>query len=535
MPNKYTVAIHLEGRDELTQHLRQAEKCFGALGQTARLSLAPMERWSRELEETAQVTKTSIPDTLRMAEASKVLAKAYEGQETVLQRIAPAARQAAEAGRQAVHGQAEQVESFSAKLSAAFQKVLDASEKFRKSDVIGETLSEGFNTFRKETADGLESFFSVVFKSKLDNFKPVWEKFTLQLEDAFFKMLGRIAAGMTEEVLLKPAMEWGEKALSVVGSSLKALFMAEGGLVTKPTLAVVGEAGPEVVLPLDVAGEFVKKTIVGAARETALNEAAKRAALEAGLEIGVERSAQGAAAAAGAATGVALFAMFDAVQTALGGNSAIRALGDIAFGERGPGLVQKGLGALGVRAFGGTISAEAHGLGNIWQIGNMVRDAEMVFGALGFTAQQLIDATGGNPAPASNLIREAIQGRAPLTSEPINPWHPGWAALMASGDAVGRFITGPSLRLLGERGPEHVLNVDSGPSVRALTEGLRPIVREIFEEERRASGGPARGITVNVDARGALFPDERGMERLTRMIEEKLRAFQSRRLGYAGT
>ncbi|MBI3126708.1 MAG: hypothetical protein HYZ11_03790, partial [Candidatus Tectomicrobia bacterium] len=98
-----------------------------------------------------------------------------------------------------------------------------------------------------------------------------------------------------------------------------------------------------------------------------------------------------------------------------------------------------------------------------------------------------------------------------------------------------RFITGPSLRLLGERGPEHVLNVDSEPSVRALREGLRPVIRELFEEERRASGGPAgRPVTVNIDARGALFPDERGMEKLARLIEERLRTFRSRRVGHAG-
>jgi phage-related minor tail protein len=32
--------------------------------------------------------------------------------------------------------------------------------------------------------------------------------------------------------------------------------MAEGGVVTKPTLAVVGESGPEAVIPLDRAGSL---------------------------------------------------------------------------------------------------------------------------------------------------------------------------------------------------------------------------------------------------------------------------------------
>ena len=104
------------------------------------------------------------------------------------------------------------------------------------------------------------------------------------------------------------------------------------------------------------------------------------------------------------------------------------------------------------------------------------------------------------------------------------PKHAAWAgeeaarlfaALDRSGDAEGRFITGPSLRLLGEVGPEHVLNVDSEPSVRALREGLRPIVREVFREvigEERGRGAPP--VTVNIDARGAFLPDGRSLEQL---------------------
>ncbi|MBI3128912.1 MAG: hypothetical protein HYZ11_15005, partial [Candidatus Tectomicrobia bacterium] len=100
-----------------------------------------------------------------------------------------------------------------------------------------------------------------------------------------------------------------------------------------------------------------------------------------------------------------------------------------------------------------------------------------------------------------------------------------------------RFITGPSLRLLGERGPEHVLNVDSEPSVRALREGLRPVIRELFEEERGRGGRPGGGIVFErgaFDLRGAFLPDDRSLEKLARMSEEKLRLFQSRRVGHSG-
>ena len=40
----------------------------------------------------------------------------------------------------------------------------------------------------------------------------------------------------------------------IVGSALHAIGLAEGGIVTKPTLAVVGEAGPEAVIPLKGVG-----------------------------------------------------------------------------------------------------------------------------------------------------------------------------------------------------------------------------------------------------------------------------------------
>ncbi|MBI2178110.1 MAG: hypothetical protein HYU38_07225, partial [Candidatus Tectomicrobia bacterium] len=337
------------------------------------------------------------------------------------------------------------------------------------------------------------------------------------MEASFYQSLGRMASALVQENLLAPLFKLGQEAVGGLLSAGKSLFLGEGGLVTKPTLSVLGEAGPELVIPLDAAGEFVRKTLAGAAQETALNEAAKQAALEAGLEIGVEKAGAGAAAVAGLAATAALFVFGDAINAGLGGQSAIRAIGDIALGERGPGLLQKGLGALGLGAFGGRISAEAHGAGNIAQIGQLLEDAAANFVDLGVGLQQLIDASGGNPGIASNIISQAIGDRPRL---PGVERRFGFFGLPDfGGDAGGRFVTGPSLRLVGEAGPEHVLNVDSAPSVRALQEGLRPIVHEAFAAERRGGGG---GVTVNIDARGAFLPDARSLEKLARMIEEKL-------------
>ena len=39
-------------------------------------------------------------------------------------------------------------------------------------------------------------------------------------------------------------------AINAAGGALKAIGLAEGGIVTQPTFALIGEAGPEAVVPL---------------------------------------------------------------------------------------------------------------------------------------------------------------------------------------------------------------------------------------------------------------------------------------------
>jgi phage-related minor tail protein len=40
------------------------------------------------------------------------------------------------------------------------------------------------------------------------------------------------------------------------------MFMANGGVVTGPTLAMIGEAGPEAVIPLDRMGSMGGQTLI---------------------------------------------------------------------------------------------------------------------------------------------------------------------------------------------------------------------------------------------------------------------------------
>ncbi|MBI3129713.1 MAG: hypothetical protein HYZ11_19065, partial [Candidatus Tectomicrobia bacterium] len=336
------------------------------------------------------------------------------------------------------------------------------SEKFKKTftDQAEFALKAGekaFDNLHKTLDEGLTKVFTTAFTKNTDKTLKAWDKFVEQMEGSFYASLGRMASAIVQENLLAPAFKLAQDSVStLLGAGKNLLGLAQGGLVTKPTLAVVGEAGPELVIPLKAAGEFVKDALV----EAAGREAVKDIAAEAGLAEGLEAAASAGTAAA-AATSATLFVFVDAMNQ----GAATRLAGDLLFGQRGsPGIVNQGLAAIGLKAFGKkNVSPEEHGRANLESIRQMTRDFPGFY-----EAETLIAVTGGNPFLARELMGAAGAFRD----------------LDVGGDAAGRFITGPSLRLLGERGPEHVLNVDSEPSVRALREGLRPVIRELFEEER---------------------------------------------------
>ncbi len=78
----------------------------------------------------------------------------------------------------------------------------------------------------------------------------------------FGKVLGDSIKGVASKVLENVIP--GGKFISDVGKGISGLFggnkdlpkLAKGGIVTKPTEAIVGEAGPEAILPLDKLGSF---------------------------------------------------------------------------------------------------------------------------------------------------------------------------------------------------------------------------------------------------------------------------------------
>jgi hypothetical protein len=114
------------------------------------------------------------------------------------------------------------------------------------------------------------------------------------------------------------------------------------------------------------------------------------------------------------------------------------------------------------------------------------------------TAQQFVDRMAARATSKEQL--DVLLGTAfqlGFTGALPDPT-PGVAGfdLITGGDATGRFVTRPSLRLIGEGGPEHVFNVNSTQSIDFFRQGVRPILRELFGEER-----PPWGVARAVEGR----------------------------------
>lgn len=71
------------------------------------------------------------------------------------------------------------------------------------------------------------------------------------------KLLARtLAIALLLQALGFGAASLGKTIKGILSGGIKVPFLADGGLVTSPTVAVIGEAGPEVVIPLDKLAKF---------------------------------------------------------------------------------------------------------------------------------------------------------------------------------------------------------------------------------------------------------------------------------------
>ncbi len=415
---------------------------------------------------------------------------------------------------------------------------------------------KAFKSFQQSLDRGLSGVLFSAFTKKSDKTKAQWKKFLKDLEISFHRSLASMAAALVQENLFAPIFRLGGNLLN---AALGAIFgtgegkkPAPGGGLAGTAVSSLGPGGSGsgggfniTDIPTSIinhtAGALLSSALPGlAAGQGALTLGEIAAlysyggegilttaitsgeALAGGLEA-VTLAAEGTAialettaAAAHATSGAALAGASGAEGASLAAGAGIGLAPLLAFG---------GIAALPfiVRALNPSFTREAtpaeHGAANI----AAAERANLVAKALGLDEvtpnaqsaaeaiaiiQQRLNAAFSAGSISETAIANALSGTGGTFFNP--------AEGPTGADGVGRFLQKPSLRLVGEAGPEHILNVDSGPSIRALTEGIRPIIRELFEEERR--GGC--GTVVNVDLRGSFFPDSRSVEKLFRLLED---------------
>ena len=172
--------------------------------------------------------------------------------------------------------QTEEIGSYFEKLKAQSQKLTDTlnEESEQKNlDQIKSTL-EGLTQLIQPLQSSIETFFTSVFEGGANSFGEFAKSLGQNLKKMIAQLVAAAAAAAVLSFLISavlPGLGLGNlsggltKSLTGSGSTslitgllrkLGVPFFAEGGIVTRPTLGVIGEAGPEAVIPLDKLKEF---------------------------------------------------------------------------------------------------------------------------------------------------------------------------------------------------------------------------------------------------------------------------------------
>lgn len=112
---------------------------------------------------------------------------------------------------------------------------------------IFDDIEDVFNTAIGGALHTLESTFTTVWHAIQSVVQDVWD-IIKPIFDTMKSVISTITSGISGLSSVASSIGHG------VGSALSVIGLASGGLVTKPTLAVVGEAGPEMVIPLSQMG-----------------------------------------------------------------------------------------------------------------------------------------------------------------------------------------------------------------------------------------------------------------------------------------
>ncbi len=343
--------------------------------------------------------------------------------------------------------------------------------------------------------------------------------------------------------------------------------LSKGGLVKKPTLALLGEAGPELVLPLaKLGGEagltrlLKSASDIKAANQLGGTAISTRAGAEASGKLAAKIAASKASSilqiaasaaqflsgpknlksaanlgvnVAGAVPGLAGAAGLAAFAPMAGAFLAT----DVLFNKGG--AIKKGLSLLGLKGFRNRATPFTKGLANLAQAGGLYLALER-FRETG-KAIEAVDVHFPKEAYRGNMDVDAIllkkvgatfqavqraaaasgvspqEGVRRYFGEGLYSTYMGALPVEVEGDAAGRFIRRSALRLVGEAGPEHIVNVNHPQSIDFFQRGVRPIIRDAMREEAGGRGGESHTYHIHIEGN---LSDDRTLEKLSRKLEE---------------
>lgn len=130
------------------------------------------------------------------------------------------------------------------------KEVMEINSASKKMKTLGGFMSEGVLI---GYVDGLKNIVNEV-KTPINNIIGSWEKMVSSIirgNNAIISSLRSIRVDIPDWVPNYGGKRWSLNNLYTSGTSVSLPKLAKGGVITRPTLAMVGEAGSEVVMPLE--------------------------------------------------------------------------------------------------------------------------------------------------------------------------------------------------------------------------------------------------------------------------------------------
>ncbi len=433
--------------------------------------------------------------------------------------------------------------------------------------------------FAAASEQTLTRFFTDALSGKIDSAKDLFS----DLKNHAIETVRNAAAEMASTHFIKPVVgalqNLGLNLLGDLGKGLLGVFgFAKGGLVKKPTLGLIGEAGPELVVPLaKIGGEaglmrlFQSVSELEAANRLGGTAVATAAGEKASAELASRIAATKAAAALRVAfsaldflsgpktlkTGANLAINVAGALPALAGATGLAAFGpaagaflltDVLFNKGG--AIKQVLSFLGFKGFRDRSTPFTLGIANLAQAGGLYLALEK-FRETGvaeearllslpkavYEGRMSVDPPLLEKAGLTFQLIQRAAGKAGISpQEGVKRYFGGLygaykralPVVVDEGDAAGRFVKRSALRLVGESGPEHIMNVNHPQSIDFFQRGVRPIIRDAIREETGGGGGDTHVYHIHIEGN---LSDNRTLEKLSRKLEDINR--RRRRYGQA--